>query len=187
MPFRLGNSNWRYKGQQCLHLPGQSVQRYLLSSKCMITTHTHTHTRTHYQWFLEFISNQESLANLKYALRRQLRRSLKCVHVTRMRTGYFTQDVITYLMTINWLGYVAPNYVSLCKLWTGKHLEGNGAGLIFGHYQTISRNWRTHVVTIADLWPEISTHDLPDTEHDLPCTQFLMRHFFEKHAVTMKN
>jgi len=45
------------------------------------------------------IRNPETLAYLKDALRRQPRQTLKCFHLTPMRTGYFTHDVIAYLVT----------------------------------------------------------------------------------------
>jgi len=65
-------------------------------------TRTRTRTHTHNEWLLDFIRNQETLAYLKDALRRQPRQTLKSFQVARMRTGYFTQGVITYLLTYDY-------------------------------------------------------------------------------------
>jgi len=62
-------------------------------------TRTRARAHTHNEWFLDFIRNQETLAYLKDASRRQPRQTLKCFQFTRMRNGYFTQGVITYLVT----------------------------------------------------------------------------------------
>ena len=90
----------------------------------------------------DFIRNQETLAYLKDSLRRQPRQTLKCFQVTRMRTGYFTQGVITYLLTYlrtyllttnSWVSYVAPTCMLLYTRWIEKHVAGSGHGFILGH------------------------------------------------------
>ena len=86
-----------------MNYPGpKSVQRRLLISKTY-AYHTRKHARarahTHNEWLLDFVRNQETLAYLKDALPRRPRQTLKYFHVTRMRSGYFTQDVTSYVLT----------------------------------------------------------------------------------------